>query len=114
MVYNGLSYRRWMRWPRSTVRMLAADIAGVRGRAASSDAERRAYDADTSGRAAPHTEFLSARRLRQMFARFTRTHVARENCDPIAWHGRVLARRETLLPTLGRAWGLDLYVEAIK
>jgi len=114
MVYNQFSYRRWIGWPGATWQALLRDVGLSRTSIAVSDAERRAYDADGTGRSAPETDFFSIRQVRAMFSRFREVSVRKENCDPLVRGGKILIERETLLPLLGRAWGLDLYVEATK
>ncbi|MEZ4561155.1 MAG: class I SAM-dependent methyltransferase [Thermomicrobiales bacterium] len=55
MVYNGLSYRQWLRWPRQTLRLFWSGGSS----AANVDADRRrTYDANLAGEAAPETVFI--------------------------------------------------------
>jgi SAM-dependent methyltransferase len=112
MVYNGFSYRRWLRWPVATGRALLAEIAGRDGPTASA-AERAAYDADAAGNAAPVTDFVSAGRLRRLMARWTRVSIERENFDT---PGRlaIVFSRKLLLRTLAPWCGLDLYCRAVR
>ena len=82
VVYNAYSCRRWLQaaWP--TLRYFAAELAGHRGVvAARSAAERGAYDADQSGAAAPHTDFVSVRSLRHACRCFRSFAARRENVD---------------------------------
>jgi SAM-dependent methyltransferase len=110
MVYNGYSYRRWVQAPGPTFRYLLADYLGLgRARTASAD-ERAAYDTNTKGEAAPHTDFVSRRALRRMCSRFRTFAASLENIDqatPFAHR-----TREDLLKT---AWprliGLDIYAQ---
>ena len=67
-----------------------------------------------AGSAAPETTFLSIRELRKMFANYSRVSFHKENCDELMLRGRVLSERKTLLPSLGKLWGLDIYIEAQK
>lgn len=109
MVYNLLSYRQWERWPRATLRAWL----GLR-REDVSEAQRRAYDKNTTGAGAPETAFFHAGQLRRMFGRFAAVTVQKENCDPLMRRDRVLVPREALLRNLGRLAGLDLYAAARK
>lgn len=109
MVYNALSYRQWLRWPRLTLR-----AALGRERSGALEAQRKAYDANSAGAAAPETVFVSARHLRAMLRSFSDYRLWLENCDHITLRGRTLVPRTALLATLGRAAGLDIYVAATK
>jgi SAM-dependent methyltransferase len=104
MVYNKYSFRQWTRWPLATLWQAARQ----------SEAQRRAYDADGHGSAAPETVCLSIGELRRMLAAFEGVQLCKRNCDPITVLGKTLVRRERLLGTLGRWLGLDVYVEARK
>lgn len=114
MVYNQFSYRQWARWPVATWRALLRDYGLGKNGDHANDDQRKAYDADAAGRSAPETEFFSRRRLRTMFGRFRSASFQKENCEPIVGRGKIVAERETLLPYLGRWWGLDIYVRALK
>jgi SAM-dependent methyltransferase len=112
MVYNKFSLRQWLTWPRTTLRALARELAS-RGGAAAHEAQRKAYDANAEGEAAPETVFVSKPVLRRMFGRFSSVRICAENSDPFTWRGRELVNRESML-RLGWLWGLDLYVAARK
>jgi SAM-dependent methyltransferase len=101
MLYNRFSLRQWLAYPRQT---LAAAWRAPKVTAA----QRAAYDMDTEGRAAPETQFFSVRELRAMMARFARVECAKENCDDF------ILKRRALLPSVGRALGLDIYIRAEK
>jgi SAM-dependent methyltransferase len=111
MVYNAYSHRRWARWPLATARSLLAEWAG-RPVPAASEAERAAYDTDSTGNAAPETVFVSAGYLRRAMHDWSRVVVVRENID-LPGPFRCIPRR-WLLPTLGPWCGLDLYCRAVK
>jgi SAM-dependent methyltransferase len=111
MVYNGLSYRQWVRWPRQTLAMALRD-SGVPP--AGMVDQRRAYDVNSAGEAAPETAFLSARELGRMFRRFSQFSVRKENASELPFGGHRFVPRTLLLPTLGKLAGLDLYIEARK
>jgi SAM-dependent methyltransferase len=111
MVYNRFSYRQWWNWPRQTL------AAVVRERGSRADArveQRRAYDVNAAGEAAPKTVFLSIGELARMFRRYASFTCHKENCGelPLGVH-RFIPRR-LLLPTVGKVAGLDLYIEARK
>lgn len=121
MVYNQFSYRQWLRWPSRTLR---AWLSGVRGSAPpSTEEQRRAYDSDIGGRAAPETAFVSVQTLQRMLQRFSRVKIRRENCADIflGFHlphfnkqiGLVVPRKR-MLSSVGRWAGLDLYITAWK
>jgi ubiquinone/menaquinone biosynthesis C-methylase UbiE len=109
MVYNQFSYRHWMRWPVATARAWLADQAGRRVATAPVH-QRKKYDANAAGLAAPETVFLGAQRLRRMFTGFRSVEISKENNTNML---RVIPRR-MLLPALGKRLGLDLYVRAVK
>jgi ubiquinone/menaquinone biosynthesis C-methylase UbiE len=82
----------------------------LRWRALADERVRAAYDADSSGEAAPSTVFVTARQVRQeLFAPFSEVRVERHNFD-----GTRLLPRERALPTVARVLGLDLYIHARK
>ena len=72
-------------------------------------AMRARYDADSSGEAAPHTDFVSIAEVRDLFSPFRTVEVDRRNLSA----GRVPIPRDVLLRTrLDRLMGLDLYIRA--
>jgi SAM-dependent methyltransferase len=118
MVYNSLSYRQWIRFPSLTFTRFRRDLAGYSSyeRIAGSEAQRKAYDADMEGRAAPETDFFSMKQLRSMLGKFSSVALTKENCDAIGFNffRPVNLARNTLLTPLGRSAGLDIYVTAVK
>jgi SAM-dependent methyltransferase len=113
MVYNALSYRRWIAAPRTTARFLIKDLLGFGSALAGAERDRAAYDVDTVGQAAPSTAFVTRRSLRRMCSNFRSFSARLENIDqerPFA------ARKRTDL--LRTAWprilGLDIYARAQK
>lgn len=80
---------------------------------------RAAYDADTTGDAAPETVFVTVRQVRrELFASFAKVRVERHNFDPyyLGSIGKTplwLARERTL-NSVARILGLDLYIHARK
>ena len=113
MVYNAFSFRQWSRWPWETLRRMVEERRAAVTRGVGGEEQRKAYDADSKGRGAPFTEFLSIRQLRKMLSRFSDSRFRKENCDPITI-GNVQIDRERILSTLGRALGLDIYIQATK
>jgi len=101
MVYNRFSLRQWKDFPWQT-------LAAAWRNPKASTAQRAAYDVDTQGRAAPETQFFSVRQLKAMMSRFSAVSCTKENCDDF------ILERKTLLPSLGRALGLDIYIRAAK
>ena len=112
MVYNAYSYRRWLRFPGPTVRYWLWDFLGMGARPEAGAAERLAYDHDSQGDDAPATAFLSRRELRRIGARFRTVRASLEQSGGLRTLG--LRGRLILCATLGRAWGLDIYVTLIK
>jgi SAM-dependent methyltransferase len=108
MLYNRFSLRQWKTYPRQTLAAAWREATGRLDSVAASAAQRAAYDVDTQGRAAPETQFFSVGQVRAMTRRFARVECAKENCDDL------LFKRQALLPSLGRALGLDIYIHAVK
>jgi hypothetical protein len=88
--------------------LLASSNAGL------ADAARGEYDANHKGESAPETVVTSTAELRQMMSGFGSVRIEKRNCDDFLFKGRIGLKRTTLLPTLGRWMGLDLYAEAVK
>lgn len=109
MVYNLFSYRQWLKWPKRTLQ-----CALKTRRHTVTEAQRKAYDANTKGAAAPETTFVSIGELQTMLGRFSHHDLQLENCDNISIRGRTRIPRRLLLATLGRVAGLDIYVAATK
>ena len=112
MVYNALSYRRWARWPLSTLRHAQWARGKLSAKPNSSESERRAYDADAEGNAAPETDFCTTSKLRAMMSGWSIATVRLENVGdegPL----RLLPRR-LKLKMIGPWAGLDIYVRATR
>ena len=114
MLYNQFSYRLWLQWPIRTFVTLLRDHGILDGQDLTSYEQRKAYDKDRTGRAAPETAFFSIRKVRNMFEKYSRVWIRKENCARFSVRGRPIIPREKLLPLLGRSLGLDLYVVAQK
>jgi SAM-dependent methyltransferase len=104
MVYNRHSLRQLV---------LRARAAVSRGRRRSAADVRALYDADQSGAAAPHTDFVSRSDVRRLFGRFADVRIDVRNFDAYGI-GPIAVRREWFLGTVDRVLGLDLYVVADK
>ena len=68
MVYSAYSYRRWARWAAPALAYFLWDKFGLGEVVSASDGERAAYDADSTGAAAPETVFVSASHFRRLAA----------------------------------------------
>lgn len=115
MVYYAYSYRRYRMALPSTLRNLWQEYGGYRGVVGglSNDKERAAYDASSDGVGAPHTDWISARSLRQYCHKFAKFEAKVENIDekfPFRWS----VRRKILKTRLAKYFGLDLYATATK
>lgn len=105
MVYHNHSYRQWCIKPFATLKDMIAP-------AAEKDADidagaRAAYDRNQKGEAAPETDFVSPRRLRNLCRKFSRIDITPENIGADLLFKRV--SRPTALKYFGPWLGLDLY-----
>jgi SAM-dependent methyltransferase len=108
MLYHADSWRQ-MRQVK-----LPAALARWRHRSGpSQDDVVRMYDADSSGTAAPHTDFVSRKTVRHLFRNYAEVRIDTRNFDNLAVRGRILFPRKWLLGSPLERWlGLDLYVVA--
>lgn len=112
MLYNAHSFRQLVVVPRDRLRALRA-----RARRDSAEHVRAMYDANLSGEAAPHTDFVSRGDVRRLFGAFSDVTVQSQNFDALTptLFGRVATiPRELLLGNIARVLGLDLYINARK
>ena len=114
MVYYAYSYRRWIQAPLKTFNYLFEEICGKNGVVDNSESkDRAAYDTNSSGEGAPHTDWISKKSLSVLCKNFSTFKPVLENIDsssPFKWHSR-----EQLLTTKIPSWvGLDLYATAKK
>lgn len=93
---------------------LPAALARWRHRSGpSQDDVVRMYDADSSGAAAPHTDFVSRKMVRHLFRNYAEVKIDTRNFDDLALRGRILFPRKWLLGSPLERWlGLDLYIVA--
>jgi SAM-dependent methyltransferase len=116
MLYHRHSLRQLLSvsW-RARLKALVSGWLGGEERARFETRLRALYDTNQAGVPAPHTDYVSHSEVRKLFKDFNQVRIDRQNCDPIVWFGgRLVISRERLLPTLGRALGLDLYIWATK
>lgn len=112
MVYNRFSYRQWIQWPRKTFFSLLSHVGVNWGDRSIGDDQRKAYDCDSLGRAAPETVLSSQAELRKLFRKFSKVKMTKENCDDYIYT-RFFQRRH-FRPILGRLLGLDIYISVLK
>lgn len=112
MVYNRFSYRQWMRWPVVTLRA-AMNAAGPK-KFRSTESQRRAYDATSSGQSAPETAFVSRHQLSEIFRAYSEIRMSKQNWGGINAKGVRLVPRRPFLSIVGRVCGLDIYLHARK
>ncbi len=108
MLYHADSARQLL-----SVRLPSA-VARLRGRPGPSREEvALMYDANAAGAGAPHTEFVSRRMVRSLFAKYARVRIEAQNFDLVRILGRPLISRRRMLGTPLAHWlGLDLYILA--
>jgi len=114
MVYYAYSYRQVVQNPHEVIAYALNEARGQRGVMPSRDAlARGAYDRDSSGAAAPHTDFISRVSLRSLCSAFQGFECRLENMDqerPFADRPRA----ELLGTDLPAEIGLDLYATAVR
>lgn len=114
MVYYAYSYRRFRMVPVATLAYMIREVCGYRGVVGSSVMrERAAYDANSEGCCAPHTDWISIRSLENYCNRFSKFDARLEN---IAQESPffMIPRSKLLKTPLPRFMGLDLYATATK
>ena len=112
MDYSAYSYRRWIRAFAATGRYFLWDHIGLGRQPESSARQRAAYDVNSQKKAAPYTTFVSRHHLMAMCQRFSQFHASLEN---IGEEGPLrFFKRDTLLQTLPKFLGLDIYAQAKK
>jgi SAM-dependent methyltransferase len=114
MVYYAYSYRQFVNRQDPVLAYAAAEAGGWRGVMGDVDAGMRAaYDADTSGRGAPHTDFVSRASLRYLCRRFERFDARLMNID-LGPPFQDTSRKLLLSTEWPGKVGLDLYATAGK
>ena len=114
MVYYAYSYRRWLRSPFATLRYFMREQKGFKDVVGfSARKDRIAYDKNSNGDSAPHTDWISKDSLSYLCSAFSTFEASIENIDrdpPF-----VLWKRKSLLSTsIPSRVGLDLYACAKK
>ena len=113
MVYHRYSFRRMVHIPALKVHgFVARRRVGPAG-AAYRRRGRHVYDTNEHGDAAPHTDFVSRRDVRRLFAAFRSVNIDVQNFDGVRWRSFEIPR-EAFLNNLARIAGLDLYITAQK
>ncbi|WP_431064143.1 class I SAM-dependent methyltransferase [Methylotuvimicrobium sp.] len=114
MVYYAYSYRRFRMAPMTTLAYMVKEFAGYRGVVGSSATrERAAYDSNSDGAEAPHTDWISVKSVKKMCAQFSNFTARIENIDqepPFTNTPRI----ELLTTRWPKIVGLDLYATATK
>jgi SAM-dependent methyltransferase len=113
MVYNALSYVRWILHTKETASYWARSLAGASEPLKLDEYGRARFDVDRSGRAAPEGAVVTKPVFTRMLARhFKDIRISRTN---IGNHKATLfLSRTSTVPLLGPFMGLDLYATAIK
>ena len=113
MLYNRYSFRQLAQL---RTRYLWEILTGRRRPGSFGEAVRARYDSNSSGDAAPHTDFVSRSNVRRhLFKRFSSVRIDVQNFDGyVLFRGRVVIPRERLLGSIARVLGTDLYVVATK
>jgi ubiquinone/menaquinone biosynthesis C-methylase UbiE len=76
---------------------------------------RSLYDSNSSGEAAPYTDYVSVEQVRDIFSNFSHIDIDVQNFDTFAFlGGRITIHRKYLLNNIARLFGLDLYITATK
>ena len=114
MVYNAYSYRRFRMTPLLTIKNMVKELFGYRGVVGSgSNRQRVAYDANSDGGGAPHTDWISKSSLKDQCGAFASFESSIENIDQeIPFRS---TPRHQLLKTKWPSFvGLDIYATATK
>lgn len=76
---------------------------------------RSLYDSNAVGEAAPYTDYVSSRQVRNLLSNFSTVDIEVQNFDTyVLLRGKVVIHREKLLNNVAHSLGLDLYITAIK
>jgi SAM-dependent methyltransferase len=99
----------------SVRRVVAAPLLQLAGRLRpGGEGVRALFDQGLDGEAAPHTEYVSRRGARRLFAGFADVRIRAENFDSIPLPRGLRIPRTLFLKNLARVVGVDLYVRARK
>ena len=107
MVYNATSYRQWYLQPRATFRRFFSGGAGYADNPELNVSMRGFYDANSSGEAAPQTEFVTQSDLRHLCRAFRSCKIRAENIGSENFLKYIPRRVSCTI--LGPIVGTDLY-----
>jgi hypothetical protein len=110
MLYNAHSFRQLTVVNRERLRAIWA-------RRDAAERVRAVYDVNSTGDAAPHTDFISRRDARRLFNAFSDVKIDSQNFDtltPTLAGREIIVPRERLLGNVARMLGSDLYIHARK
>lgn len=110
MLYHKHSFRNVVSLP---FRYLLSLLSFTRKQRSYHEFRRAAFDSSLDGEVAPVTQFFSKKEVGDLFGSFAETSVTTENFDGFGFLGGIIPR-EKVLNSLGRIWGLDLYIRAVK
>lgn len=114
MVYYAYSYRRFRMASSTTLCYMAKELGGYKGVVGDSNVlERAAYDANSEGGGAPHTDWISIRSLRDICGKFSFFSAHIENIDQEPPFSRT-PRVKLMKTRWPKIVGLDLYAVATK
>jgi ubiquinone/menaquinone biosynthesis C-methylase UbiE len=110
MLYNRHSFRQLVQIPFQRLRKgFSRSIKGD-----FSEWKRSLYDTNSSGEAAPYTEYVSRADVRRLFGKFSSLRIDSRNFDDYMLFKLFPLPRKRTLNNLGRILGLDLYMVAQK
>jgi SAM-dependent methyltransferase len=115
MLYHKNSFRQLVQVPWQRIRSFSS--VSPQGGVYHSFAQfvRSLYDTNSKGEAAPHTDYVSRREVRQLFKKFSKLRIDTQNFDTyVLFNGKRVIHREQLLNNIARILGLDLYIVATK
>lgn len=114
MVYYSYSARRWLNNPLQTARYLSNELIGARKVVGNvSQTSRASYDTNSTGAAAPHTDFISRKSLRETCKAFSSSSFKIRNFESEGpWS--LFPRSFWLRTPIPSFVGLDLYATLVK
>ena len=114
MVYYAYSYRRFRDYSSVSLRYMMRELRGYRGVVGNSlESERAAYDTNSQGGGAPHTDWISIRSLKALCSEFSSFTAKLENIDQEPPFSKT-PRAQLLKTKWPSLMGLDLYATARK
>ena len=112
MVYAAYSYRRILFSKKETLQYFLSDKFGFNVNPTITDEQRAAYDANSKGEAAPHTDFYSKAHIRRMTQKWSGKKMWLQNMNDSGFF-RYIGRNNSL-KYLGWLIGGDLYAKLTK